>query len=291
MGRIWGPATEITDVGVMAERCPHCERITPCLLRSVRRSFFTLFVRVHSSARDNSGFCTECHKPFHCDPWRYANVVAIGEAKSLGIAELLARTNPIVAEREQMKELVAALGGDAQFAEAHQQLEEMHIGELRSRLHDELLDWERLDAASRTALAQRIADRARAWKFALHLAPGFPSHVGCLPGIVVGLTVWLVFFVAALLIRGRFMLSASFLLGFVAAAFAGQFFLDPQIRRWTRKVLIPECTDAKISFASFAEVVDDLSGSTLDMLEPLWPVKTNLETIRLASGELQGSKQ
>jgi hypothetical protein len=280
MGSIWGPVTEIADVGVMAERCPHCERITPCLLRSVRQSFFILFVKTASSSHDNSGFCTECHKAFHCDPWRYLCVVALTEAKALGIEELLTRTNPILVERVRMKELIAALGGDARFAEAHQQLEELHTGELRSRLLQELLNWVRLGEEARTALVQQIADRARAWKFALHIARGFPSHVGCLPGIVAGLVVWLLVFVPALALRNRLLISASFLLSFVAAALAGQVLLESQIRRWTRKVLIPECCDAKVSFASFAEVVDDLAGSPLDKLEALWLVKLNLETIR-----------
>lgn len=283
MGSIWGPATEITDVGVMAERCPHCERITPCLLRSVRRSFFILFVKTASSARDNSGFCTECHKAFHCDPWRYVGVVALKEAKGLGIEELLTRTHPILAERVRMKELIAALGGDARFAEAHQQLEEMHSGELRSRLLEELHKWERLGEEARAALAQQIADRARAWKLALHLAPGFPSQVGCLPGIVAGLVVWLLLFVPGLMLRGRLLISVSFVLGFMAAALTSQFLLEPLIRRWTRTVLIPECGDARVAFASFAEVVDDLAGSPLDRLETLWYVKLHLETIRHAS--------
>ena len=291
MGSIWGPVTEIADAGVMAERCPHCERITPCLLRSVRQSYFILFVKTASSSHDNSGFCTECHQAFHCDPWRYLCVVPLTEAKGLGIEELLTRTNPILAERVRMKELIAALGGDARFAEAHQQLDELHTGELRARLLQELLNWVRLDEESRTALVQQIADRARAWKFALHIARGFPSHVGCLPGIVAGLVVWLLVFVPALALRHRLLISgsfflskllagASFFLGFVAAALTGQVLLEPQIRRWTRKVLIPECCDAKVSFASFAEVVDDLAGSPLDKLETLWLVKLNLETIR-----------
>ena len=272
--------TEIADAGVMAERCPHCERITPCLLRSVRQSYFILFVKTASSSHDNSGFCTECHQAFHCDPWRYLCVVPLTEAKGLGIEELLTRTNPILVERVRMKELIAALGGDARFAEAHQQLEELHTGELRSRLLQELLNWVRLDEEARTALVQQIADLARAWKFALHIARGFPSHVGCLPGIVAGLVVWLLVFVPALALRNRLLISASFLLSFVAAALAGQVLLESQIRRWTRKVLIPECCDAKVSFASFAEVVDDLAGSPLDKLEALWLVKLNLETIR-----------
>jgi hypothetical protein len=223
-------------------------------------------------------------------------VVALREAKDLGIEELLTRTNPMLAERVRMNEVIAALGGDARFAQAHQQLEEMHAGKLRSRLLEELLTWARLGEEVRTALAQQIADRARAWKFALHIAPGFPSHVGYLPAIVAGLVVWLLLFVSALALRHwrrGLLVGASFFLAFLAAALAGQVLRAPQIRRWTRNVLLPECCDAKVSFVSFAEVVDDLDGSPLDRLEPLWPVKLNLETIRQASkiaGESQEPK-
>src|SRR5262249_45583734 len=153
MGRIWGPVTEIRDVGVMAERCPHCERITACLLRSVQSGFSLFFLKTFASFREASGFCTECHKAFHCDTWRYACVVPVKEARGLAIEELLIRTNPGLAERVQLKQQIAALGADARFAEAYQQLEEMHAGRLRSRLFEQLLNWERLAEEARTALA------------------------------------------------------------------------------------------------------------------------------------------
>jgi hypothetical protein len=76
--------------------------------------------------------------------------------------------------------------------------------------------------------------------------------------------------------------SVSFLIGPLAAALAQHLLLEPKIRRWTHKVLMPECGDANVSFASFVEVVDDLAGSPLDRLETLWPVKDGLKTIREA---------
>jgi hypothetical protein len=208
--------------------------------------------------------------------------VPVKEAKCLAIEELLIRTNPSLAERVQLKEQIAALGADARFAEAYQQLEEMHAGRLRSRLFEQLLNWERLPEESRTALALQIADRARVWKFAQHIAHGFPCQVGCLPGMLAGLVVWLVFFLPALALRHALLVRVSFLIGLFAAVLTPHFLLEPKIRRWTRNVLMPECSYANVSFASFVEVVDDLAGLPLARLETLWPVKLGLKTIREA---------
>lgn len=283
MRGIWGPVIEIKDIGVMAEQCPQCQRVTACLLRSVQRGFCVFYLKTAASSHETSGFCTECHKAFHCDAWRYASAVPAKEAKGLAIEELLVRTNPSLAERVQMKEQIAALGGDTRFAEAYHQLEETHIGRLRAGLHEQLLNWERLPEEVKTALAQQIVDRARAWKLARHIAPGFPDHVGCLPAIVSALVVWLVFFLPALALRSTLLGSVSFLIALPAAALTRHFLFAPQIRRWTRTVLLPECSDANISFASFVEVVDDLADSPLDRLETLWSVKRELNTIREAA--------
>jgi hypothetical protein len=274
----------------MAERCPHCERITTCLLRAVQRYYTLFFLKTSVSTDEASGFCTECYKTFHCETYRYVCVVPVKQAKSLAIEELLARTNPSLAERVQMKEQIAVLGGDTRFAEAYQQLEEMHAGRLRSRFFEQLLNWERLPEEARTSLAWQIADRARVWKFARYIAPGFPSGVGCLPVMLTALVVWLVLFLPALALRNTLMASVSFLIGPLAGTLMRPFLLGPQIRRWTRNVLIPECSDANVSFASFVEVVDDLVGSPLDRLETLWAVKLELKTICEAANAARESQ-
>ena len=32
MRTIWGPVTEVRDLGVVAEQCPYCEQVMPCCL-------------------------------------------------------------------------------------------------------------------------------------------------------------------------------------------------------------------------------------------------------------------
>jgi hypothetical protein len=65
--------------------------------------------------------------------------------------------------------------------------------------------------------------------------------------------------------------------------------MTPRVRLWTRRLLIREAQEANVPLASFLEVVDDVSDSRLNMIEPLWVVKVQLETIRgvlIADGKL-----
>src|SRR5262249_18451226 len=161
MRKFWGSATEITDLGVVAEFCPHCAQIRPCLLRSVCRGHYTCFVKTTGPTMERSCLCTGCHKPSLGEHWRYAAVLPIAEARALPPEALLARTNPALAERIQLKELVCALGGDHRFAAAYEQLEQMRPGALRSGLLRQLLAWDRLPEEQRTFLAKQVAARAR----------------------------------------------------------------------------------------------------------------------------------
>jgi hypothetical protein len=94
MRTIWGPVTEIRDLGVVAERCPQCERIMPCLLRSVSRGNYVFFLKTTVPTTESSCLCTACLKTFPCEQWRYTTVVPTGEAKALPVEDLLPRTNP-----------------------------------------------------------------------------------------------------------------------------------------------------------------------------------------------------
>src|SRR5262249_39560906 len=165
MRKFWGAATEITDLGVVAELCPHCAQIMPCLLRAVCRGHYACFVKTTRPWIERSCLCTGCHKPFLGEHWRYATVLPIGEARALPPEDLLARTNPTLAEHIQLTELVRALGGDPRFTVAYEQLEQMRPGALRSGLLRQLLAWDRLPEEQKTFLAEHIAVRARAWQF------------------------------------------------------------------------------------------------------------------------------
>jgi hypothetical protein len=289
MRSIWGAVTEISDLGVVAEHCPHCERLMSCLLRSVCRGDYVLFVKMTAPPRESTCLCTGCLKAFPCDHfWRYAAVVPIQEAKTLPLEDLLARTNPVLAERLKFKEQVRALGGDARFAIAYEHLEAMRPGALRSDLLRQLLDWDRLEEEQRALLGQQIATRARAWQLARHLAPGFPRSAGCLTVTVAVLLVAQTFLWLPAIrdwLRGSVAVAASVI---VAMLFNQKLFRQA-VRRWTRKVLIPESQDANVSLDCFLAVVDDIPGSRLGLVEDLWPMKDQLETIRgvlVAEGKL-----
>jgi hypothetical protein len=293
MRSIWGPVTEVRDLGLVAEQCPYCERVAPCLLRSVCRGNYVCFVKTTTPTGESSCLCTVCLKAFPCEGWRYAAVVSIPEAKVLPAEDLLARTNPGLAERGQLNEQISALGGDTAFATAYQQLEGIRPGAMRAQLLKQLLDWDRLGLGQRGLLGQQIGEQARAWHFARQIAPTFPDHPGCLTGSV-----------AALAIGSAFLwipaspnwLGAGLAIGagFAAAALLSRTLLVRRVAHWTRAVLIPEAHEANVSLASFVAAANDVCGTRLGMMEELWPLKVELETIRsvlVADGKLEPRHQ
>jgi hypothetical protein len=289
MRAIWGWATRITDLGVVAEQCPYCERTMPCLLRSVCRINYVFFLETSGLERESSCFCTGCHKAFPSEHWRYAAVLPIQEARNLPPEDLLARTNPGLADRFALKEQVSALGCDARFAVAYEQLEQLRPGALREGLLRQLLGWERLADEQRALLGQQIGDRSRGWQLARQIAPGFPPHPGCLPVAGVALIVGSAFLLVPT-VRTWLLGSVLVVAGFGAAALIAQALFSLRVREWTRKVLIPEAQDAKVSLDCFVAVIDDVPGSRLGLTEELWPMKDQLETIRgvlIAEGKLE----
>lgn len=277
MSKFWGAATEIIDIGVVAEYCPHCERITPCLLRSVCRGHYACFIKTTGPTIERSCLCTGCHKPFPGEHWRYVAVLPIGEAKALPMEDLLARTNPCLAERIQLKAQVFALGGDHRFAIAYEQLEQIRPGTLRSDLLQKLLSWDRLPEERRTLLAQRIAARARAWQFSRQIAPAFPEPAASVAALVAALVMGPVFLWmpgARTWLWG----GATVVAGLAAAWLVSNTIYIRRVRQWTRQTLIPEAQEANISLGSVLDVVNDVSG--LSLMQDLWPMKHQLETIR-----------
>jgi hypothetical protein len=228
---------------------------------------------------ERSCLCTVCLKALPGEHWRYTTVVPIWEAKALPIEALLARTNPGLAERLQLKEQIRALGGDAGFAVAYEQLERIRPGALRSRLLKQLLNWDTLTVEQRSFLGQQIGSQARAWQFACQIAPAFPGHVGCLPTTLAAFLVGFAFLWAPA-VRSWLWGSITLLAGLVAAGLARELLVKRNVCQWTRKALIPEAQDTNVSLACFLAVVDDVPGSRLGMTEDLWPIKIELETIR-----------
>jgi hypothetical protein len=68
--------------------------------------------------------------------------------------------------------------------------------------------------------------------------------------------------------------------GLVAAWLVGEAIYIRRVRQWTRQSLFPEAQHANISLACLLDVVNDVPGSRLGLMEDLWPMKVQLETIR-----------
>jgi hypothetical protein len=279
MRSLWGPVTEIRDLGVVAEECPYCERVMPCLLRSVYRGSYVFFVKTAPLTEENSSLCTACLKVLPCERWRYAAIVPIRKAKTLPMAKLLARTNPGLAERLQLRDQIRALGGDGAFALAYEQVERLRPGVLRSSLLKQLLGWNGLTAEQRISLGQFIGDHARAWQFSCQIAPSFPRHAGWGWAALVAFAVWSAcLWVPA--VHSWLWGTITLLAGLVAAAVAWQLILTRHVGQWTRTVLIPQAQEGNVSLACLLAVVEDIPGCHLGMIDDLWPIRNELEAIR-----------
>lgn len=290
MRKFWGAFTEICDLGVVAEHCPHCERLTSCLLRSVHLGNYVFFVKMAEPTQERSCMCTGCLKTFPGEPdWHYAAVAPIREAHKMDLESLLAKTNPVLADRIRFKEQIRDLGGDDRFAVAYEHLEGMRPGALRADLLRKLLEWHRLEEVQRTELGCHIGALARAWQFVRQMAIGFPESAGCLTYVVAALAVGLAVLCvpAARSWVGGTIIAASAL---IAAAVVHHILLAQSVCRWTRNVLIPHAQEDGVSLDCVVAVVDDVPASRLKLTEDLWPMKDQLQTIcgiLITEGKLQ----
>ncbi|HET6878593.1 MAG TPA: hypothetical protein VFI31_00375 [Pirellulales bacterium] len=279
MRTFWGAVTEIGDLGVVAEHCPHCERPMCCLLRSVCRGNYVFFVKMAEPSRETSCMCTGCLKTFPGEPyWHYAALVPVREAQRMELDSLLAKTNPVLADRIRFQEQIRDLGGDNRFAVAYGHLEGMRPGALRADLLRKLLDWHRFDELQRAELGQHIAALARAWQFIRQLASGFPASAGCLTYVVAALVAGLLILCVPA-VRSWLGGTITVVSCLIAAAVVHHILLTQSVHRWTRHVLIPHAEDADVSLECVVAVVDDVPGSRLWLTEDLWPMKEQLQTI------------
>lgn len=285
-----GEVIETNDLGVVAEYCPHCDRLMSCLLRTVSRGNYVCFVKMAELSRESSCMCTGCLKTFSGKPnWSYAGVVPIRDASSMELDDLLTKTNPILADRIHFKEQIRELGGDDRFAVAFDNVDGMRPGRLRSELLRKLVDWPRMDETERTELSQHIGALAQAWKFARQLAFGFPVSSGSLPFVAAAMMVGLVL-ICAFERQSWSWTAVALGAGVMATLVADTILFKRQVRRWTIQVLIPEAEADNVPLDRFIAVVDDIPGRKLPLKDDLWPVKDQIQDIRqtlIAEGKLR----
>jgi hypothetical protein len=285
-----GAVTETNDVGVVVEQCPHCGRLTPCLLRTVSQGNYICFVRISELLRESSCMCTECLQPFAGKPyWSYAEVVPIRDARGMELDALLTKTNPILADRSHFKEQIESLGGDEGFAVSYQNVEGMRPGKLRSKLSRDLLDWPRLSEIQRDELKQQIGALSRAWQFARQMAVGFPTSSGALT-FFLSVPMFGLILIWMLVTRSWLWGGLTLALIVLAATVLESILFKRVVRRWTRNVLTHEAEDVNVRLDDFVAVVDDIAGSGAGLSEGLWAMRNHLQDIRqtlIAAGKLQ----
>lgn len=289
MRTFYGAVTEISDLGTVAEHCPHCDQLKCCLLRTVSQGNYFCFVKITEPLTESSCMCTDCLKPFRGKPhWGYAAVVPIRDALGMELNDLLAKTNPILADRIHFKEQIRALGGDERFAVAYENVEEMWPGELRLKLSRDLLDWNRMSEIQRDELKEQIGTLSKAWQFVRQIAVGFPTSSGALSFFMSAplfglILIWM--FVTGRWVRGALVLAPTV----AVAGVLESILFKRAIRRWTRQVLVPEAKDLNVPMDCFFAIVDDISRVKLGLTEELSRMKDQHQNIRqtlIADGKL-----
>ena len=289
MRTFFGAVTEIHDLGVVAELCPHCDGLRSCLLRTVHQGNYICFVKVADPLRESSCMCTDCLKPFPSKPvWSYAEIVRIRDAQVMELDDLLTKTNPILADRIRFKEQIRELGGDERFAVAYDNVEGMRPGRLRSGLFRNLLEWPHLAESKRDELDEQIGALSKAWRFARQMAVGFPTSSGTLV-FFLSAPVFGLILIAMLVTRSWIWGGLALAVTVTVATVLESYLFKQSVLRWTRQVLIPEAIEANVPLEQFVAVVDDIPGSRLGLTEELWPLKHQLGSIcatLIADGKL-----
>lgn len=275
-----GAVTEVKDLGVVAEHCPHCDSLKSCLLRTVTQGNYVCFVKIAEELRESSCMCTECLKPFPGKPcWSYAEIVPIRDARNMNLDDLLTKTNPILADRIHFKEQIRELGGDERFVVAYENVEGMRPGRLRSRLQRSLLEWPRLGETQRETLENDIGVLSRSWRFARQMAVGFPTSSGSL-AFFMSAPIFGVILIGVIVTHSWGWGGLALASTVIAATILEANLFRRSVGRWTLQVLVPEAQELNVPLDQFVSVIEDIPGNKLGLHEELWPMKNQLQNIR-----------
>jgi hypothetical protein len=276
---IWGPTSDVKDLGIVAERCPRCGSVSPCRVVGRSQGFHVYFITLASAVTDAVCTCGSCGAQFRCELWRYKGTVPDTEASALPMETLLERTNPTLKERLGWEQRLAEYGTDPQFTAALRSVEQLMPGGLRKGLMDDLLRWGQINERQRATLV-RDADRsAHALQFARSVATRLPKAAGCLVGSLISLAVWSAFLWAPA-VRDLQWGALTLLAGAAAGAATWHAILRRRVLRWTKEVLVPESQKAGVDLRQFIAVLGDLPAPGPHSVHELRDLKEQEGTIR-----------
>src|SRR5262249_27035874 len=141
----YGSSTDVTEVGAVADICPHCGRLVPCNVKALCKGMHVYFITLFGSATEGECTCSNCGGQFRCELWRYKAFVPTTKAHTMTTETLLEQTNPSLRERLEWSEKQQRLGTNPQFLTALQSVEQLQQGPFRAKLMELLRQWDRLD--------------------------------------------------------------------------------------------------------------------------------------------------
>jgi hypothetical protein len=276
---IWGPSSDVKEIGVVAERCLHCRRLSPCRVTAYSQGVHLYYVTMASTVTHAICTCSSCGGQFPVELWQYNGTVPLAEAFALPLEALLERTNPILKERLGWESRLEEHKNDSQFAAVVRSMEQLRPGGLRRTLMNDLLRWSQMDEKQRTAFVTDADASARSVQLAESVASRLPRTTGCLLAATVCLAIWsAILWVPALcnLLWG----GAIILGGTMIGAFVWKLILGHRVQRWTRDVLVPESRQAGVDLRRFVTVLGDLPAPGPHSLDELRDLKGHEGTIR-----------
>jgi hypothetical protein len=273
-------------MGLIADLCPNCQRITRCVV--VERGSITggviLGVPFVLPVSSVSCSCGECGFEFRSEFWDHARTVAPDEAARLDVEALLGYTNPALKEKVVLSELQA----NPRLRGAFDLLERLAPGGLRTALKVALLRWSGLDARRQEAFLASVGDCSRALDFAHSMAGRYRfGAVGCLAGILVCVGVWsgclLVFGIDLTFPGWAAVIAAGVMIGGLVSALLW----SNRAGRWVKGVLLPEARRSGIRSEALLAVLEGGGSSRQvgDGLELLREVAPALRAELAASGK------
>ncbi len=255
---LWGGTSGEKSFGIVAERCPRCGTVGPCLVTGQTQGIHIYFVTLAESISRAFATCASCHLSFECQAWRYPFILPPSEVASLSTGELLTKTNPELRVRIDREKLLSRFDGDETFEAARLSVESLRSGKLRDRLWAGLAGWERLKGRERIDLAREAGELALALKFAESVSSRVPSNAGCLIALVVCLAVWSALAWAPEVRKNLPLAVGTGFLGIIAGGGIQQAIFGRRMRRWVNDVLIPEGKKSGVAFPRLLDLIDNL---------------------------------
>ena len=241
-------------MGLIADECPQCNRVTRCLVTErggfVGGLVFGIpFVLPLSSVHC---VCGECGHEFHSRSGAEDRAVPPEVAAGLDIDALLGLTNPDLWQARTL----SGLRADPRLPDAFLLLDRLAPGPLRFGLRAAVARWPALGEPDRADLLGRVEACARAEGFARSMAGRYTiGAAGCLAGVAVAAGVWVA---AGLTFVGLGTLGWALVavVGLVAGGVPGWLLSQARDRWWVRDVLLPEADRAGVLPAWVLAVVE-----------------------------------